>query len=68
MTNDPTPTTRPQTEAEVTRLAKSHWDADRAALKVSDPWWPMTAWGAARAWKRRPYVRAAKEGKHPDAN
>ena len=49
-----------------TTLARQHWNADRAKLRISAPWWPMPAWSRAPAWRRRPYVLAAAYGRHPD--
>ena len=47
-------------------LAKRHWVAERAKLRVTHPAWPMPAWSRAPAWQRRPYLLAAVHGKHPD--
>lgn len=55
------------TKAEVEALAKHHWDDDRAYLRQAEPGWIMTAWSRARAWEKRPYILAAKFGRHPDA-
>ena len=57
----------PTTDIEIRALAKQNWDADRARLRIEIPAWVMTSWSRARAWQRRPYLRAAKSGKHPDA-
>lgn len=47
-------------------LAQRHWNADRAELRISDPWFVVPAWSRARAWEKRPYILAAEYGKHPD--
>lgn len=49
----------------VISLAKINWDADRISLKRTTPDWEMPAWSSAAAWRRRPYVQAAKVGRHP---
>ncbi len=54
-------------EPRTTDLAKANWDADREKLRTEAPEWEMPAWSRAPAWRRRPYVLAAKEGRHPDA-
>ncbi len=54
-------------EHQTTDLAKANWDADREKLRTEAPEWEMPAWSRAPAWRRRPYVLAAKEGRHPDA-
>lgn len=51
---------------DVLAKAKAHWDADRAKLKVEAPDWEMPAWSRTPAWRRWPYINAAKQGKHPD--
>ena len=54
-------------DREQSTLAKAHWDADREKLKREEPNWPMPGWSRAPAWRRRPYILAAREGRHPDA-
>ena len=49
----------------VIRSARKLWNADRAALRVSDPWWPIPAWSRAPAWRRRSYLLAAQEEMPP---
>ena len=48
------------------KVARGYWDADRAILRVEAPEWEMPAWSRAPAWRRRPYLLSAKEGRHPD--
>ena len=56
-----------QTTQSIIVLARQCWDAERAALRVSSPDWPMPAWSRAAAWRRRPYVLAATYGGCPSA-
>lgn len=51
---------------ETTALAKANWDADRDRMRTEDPSWPFPAWSRAPSWRKRPYLLAAKLGKHPD--
>lgn len=53
-------------DEKVTVLARDNWDKDRERMAIETPNWPMPAWSRAPAWRRRPYVLAAQDGKHPD--
>jgi hypothetical protein len=44
----------------IKELARAMWNADRELLT---PGWPMPAWSRAPAWRRRPYLLAAQDGK-----
>lgn len=53
-------------DEKVTVLARDNWNKDRERMAIETPNWPMPAWSRAPAWRRRPYVLAAQDGKHPD--
>lgn len=50
---------------QTTALAKRHWDDERAALRISAPWWPLPSWSRAAAWRKRSYLLAAGHGAKP---
>ena len=52
--------------SQTTALAQANWNDDRAKLRIEAPEWEMPAWSRAPMWRRRPYLLAAQEGKHPD--
>lgn len=53
------------TDAEVLKAAKSEWDEDRAFMRKAWPEWPIPAWNRAPAWRKRPYILAARFGEKP---
>lgn len=54
---------KPRTQREIEALAKKNWDADRAKMRIQQPEWPMPSWSKAEAWRKRPYLLEAKEGR-----
>lgn len=40
--------------------ARATWNADREMMKHEHPEWSMPAWSRAPAWRKRPYLLAAK--------